>query len=374
MLIVNGKGVVFALSVLMFVTSMAAAQTAHCPVLGSHTPSASDTAFVQGNYTEADALFTHALAEKQVGEHNGVGLVRTLLREHKLGMAEELADSLLSIHPGSAELLTALAEVQLYRGEPWRALETLGRSAAVDPCLSLTHLLRSKIYRLESMYGSERSEVQAAYEIDPSDEEIARAWRQSVSIANDAVSIDKSLPKSALDEPTKLQVRSSAKSMLLNLSESSQTCQVAPANEAAVVSLQPSVRDGKHIDGYKLEVRLPRTRASMRIDTATSGVYLSRALADLNGLKQAQDGIPGTVYAADVTIGPLEFHKCTLGVSDLPFFENADGYIGTDVFLVILDQAGPTKSSVGIVTAATYCGFSAQRIRCGSARRPYASR
>lgn len=70
-------------------------------------------------------------------------------------------------------------------------------------------------------------------------------------------------------------------------------------------------------------------------------MYISRALADVNGLHQAKDGVSGTVCAPNVTIESLEFHECTLGVSDTPFYEKSDGYIGTDVFssyLIKLDQ------------------------------------
>ena len=39
-------------------------------------------------------------------------------------------------------------------------------------------------------------------------------------------------------------------------------------------------------------------------------------------------------------IGPLEFHDCLVGVSDTPFPNKGDGFIGTDVFapyLISLD-------------------------------------
>ena len=333
------------LGALLALPAKAHAQTSPCPVVAPRGPLPAETAFAWGDYTDAEALYTQALVEKPDDEREGAGLVRTLLREQKIMAAADRANSLLAVHPASAMLLTALAEVQLRQGEPWLAAKTLERSAAIDPCLALTHLIRSKVNRIDSMYSSERSEIQAAYEIDPSDEEIARAWRQKVSIANDAVSIDQSLAADDLDASARLRAQVTLKSMLSGLSENSQTCQVVPAITSAVLPLLPSMRDGKHIDGYKLEVKLPQTKAVLQVHTATSGMFISRALADLNGLHQAEDGVPGTVYAANVTIGPLEFHECTLGVSETPFYEKADGYIGTDVFssyLIKLDQPNQT--------------------------------
>lgn len=151
------------------------------------------------------------LAKEPDNERSGAGLVRTLLREQKTVAAANRANSLVAAHPASAGLLTALTEVQLSQGEPWFSKKTLERSAAVDPCLALTHLISSKVNRVDSMYSSERNEIQAAYEIDPSDAEIARAWRQSVSVA-----------ASNLDATEKLQAQVTLRAMLLGLSENSQ--------------------------------------------------------------------------------------------------------------------------------------------------------
>jgi len=329
------------LGAMVALSAAAISQTPACKVVAADGAAPAETAYAEGDYTQAETLYTHALAEKPDDERSGAGLVRTLLRERKIAEAANRADSLLAAHPDSAVFLTALAEVQLRQGVPWLAAKTLDQSAAIDPCLAQTHLTRSRIDRINSMYSSERSEIQAAYAIDPTDAEIARAWRQRVSIANDAVSIDKSMVGSDLDATAKRQAQVTLKSMLSGLSENSQTCQVVPATQSAVLPLLPSIEDGKHIDAYKLGVKLPQTKAVLQVDTAASGLFISRALADLNGLHQAQDGVPGTVYAANVTIGPLEFHDCTLGVSDTPFYEKADGYIGTDVFssyLIKLDQ------------------------------------
>ena len=329
------------LGAFMALIAGASAQTPACKVVAEHGSIPAEEAYASGDYTQAETLYTQALMEKPDDEWLGAGLEQTLLREQKITEAANRAESLLAAHPESALLLTALAEVQLRQGMPWLAAKTLERSATIDPCLALTHLIRSRIDRIDSMYSSERGEIQAAYAIDPTNAEIARAWQQSVSIANDAVSIDKSMVGSDLDAVEKRQVQVTLKSMLSGLSENSQTCEVVPDTPSAVLPLLPSIQNGKHIDAYKLEVKLPQTKAVLQVDTAASGLYISRALADLNDLHQAQDGMPGTVYAANVTIGPLEFHGCTLGVSDTPFYEKADGYIGTDVFssyLIKLDQ------------------------------------
>jgi Aspartyl protease len=87
-------------------------------------------------------------------------------------------------------------------------------------------------------------------------------------------------------------------------------------------------------------VQLAQSKAKLLVDTAASGLYISRALAEQNNL-HADAGAPeDTVHVDQVHIGPLEFRDCTVGVSDTPFQDKADGIIGTDIFasdLIMID-------------------------------------
>jgi hypothetical protein len=63
-------------------------------------------------------------------------------------------------------------------------------------------------------------------------------------------------------------------------------------------------------------------------------------LAEANGFKPGDDTPPGTVHVDHLQVGPLEFRDCIVGVSDTPFSDNADGFIGMDLFasyLITLD-------------------------------------
>jgi hypothetical protein len=116
---------------------------------------------------------------------------------------------------------------------------------------------------------------------------------------------------------------------------------VLPSVESATLPLLPLYLDPKHVDGYRLEVQLPQGKAKLQVDTAASGIYITRALAEQNGLQPGPSDPQGTVHADSVHIGPLEFLDCTIGVSDVPFAGKADGFIGTDIFdsyLITLNQ------------------------------------
>ena len=144
-----------------------------------------------------------------------------------------------------------------------------------------------------------------------------------------------------LDAQTRTKAETTIRSMLPLLHEDSQTCKVVPAASATTIPLLPSKDDGKHIDGFRIEVKFPKSTAKLQLDSAASGIYISKALADQNGFERAPDAPVGTVQAETVQIGSLEFHDCMVGVSEIPFPGKADGFIGTDTlasFLITIDS------------------------------------
>ncbi len=134
-----------------------------------------------------------------------------------------------------------------------------------------------------------------------------------------------------LDAETRQKAEATAQSMMPLLSENSQTCKILPSTPSATLTLLPSKQDGKNIDGYRIEVQLPKSTAKLVVDSAASGLFITRALADANGLQQGANDPQGTVRLDRVHIGPLEFRDCLVGVSETPFIGKADGFIGTDI-------------------------------------------
>jgi tetratricopeptide (TPR) repeat protein len=317
-------------------------QTAACPAIAQHPVTPADIAYREGSYRKAEDLYGEALAQSPHDLQLSAALVHTWLHEGEVSQASAQVNKMIADDARSAATLTALAEVQLYQGQPWEALETLNRAAASDPCYARIHLIRSRALRIDSMYASERAEIQSAYDIDPTDPDIRHAWLSIVSPAREVASIDQSLATMKdLDPETRQKAQASIDSMLPMLSENNQTCKILPAVPSAILPLSPSYQDAKHIDGYRLDVDFPQGKAKLQVDTAASGLYISRALADRNGFQPEAGGAPGTVHVDSVHIGPLEFRDCTVGVSDTPFAGQRDGFIGTDMFasyLITLDH------------------------------------
>ncbi|HWA93273.1 MAG TPA: aspartyl protease family protein [Terracidiphilus sp.] len=364
--------------------SVAVAQQS-CPGISTHPDSPAVNAYAQGNYKLAEELYSQELAQRPKDAMLSAALVQTWLREGEVDKAAAQAAKSLADNPGSAIALTAQAEVEFHRGQPWLALTTLAAAAKADPCYARIHFVRSRILRIDSQYASERAEVQAAHEIDPNDPDIRNAWLSTVQVAKDVQSLHQSLAAgSGLDPVARQRATQTMEDELSLLSENTQTCKATPTvTQNVSLPLAPAIHEMRHaadikrdygtlwhpesgrethnssgqLIGYKLAVDFGQSQASLIVDTAASGVTITRALADANGFAQAPNGPPGTVYVDELKIGPLEFKDCTVGVTEAPVAGQADGFIGTDMFafsLIDLDQpAGkltlsqlPSQSSI----------------------------
>jgi tetratricopeptide (TPR) repeat protein len=318
---------------LLLSAGSAFAQSAACSALPTHQATPAEVAYHQAKYESAESLYQQALLQKPNDPDLNSALVHTLLHEGRISDASIRANQAAGDNPRSAAALTALAEVQLRKGQPWLASQTLDSAATADSCYARAHLIRSRTFRIDSMYASERAELQAAYQIDPSDPDIQHAWLHTVNPAGDIQRIADSLATMPnLDPDVREKAEASAKSMMPLLSEDSQTCQSSPIPAPVTLPLIPSFENVKQIGSYKLGVEFPKSKARLTIDTAASGLYISQALADANGFQHA-DGAPvSTVQVDTLHIGPLEFRNCMVGVSDAPFAAGVEGFIGTDVF------------------------------------------
>jgi hypothetical protein len=309
------------------------AQAAVCSEVPAHEVTPAEAAYQQGKYEVAENLYLQALLAKPGDLELNSALVHALLHEGRISDAWTRAGKAATEAPRSAGALTSLAEVQLRKGQPWLAAQTLDSAAAVDPCYARVHLIRSRIFRIDSMYASERAELDAAYKIDPTDPDIRRSWQHTVNPANDIVRIEESLATMPNLEPEiREKASASATAMMSLLSENSQTCQSAPIAAPVTLPLLASHETVKQINSYKIGVEFPKGKARLTVDTAASGLYISRTLADSLGLQHTEGAPAGTVRADSIHIGALEFRNCMVGVSDTPFAQGVDGFIGTDVF------------------------------------------
>jgi tetratricopeptide (TPR) repeat protein len=358
----------FLLLLFAMVSSVAAAQQG-CPSLSPQPENPADSAYAKGSYSHAEDLYGQELAKHPGDARLSAALVQTWIHEGELNQAAAQALKSLAANPDSAIAVTAQAEVKLHQGQPWLVLPTLAAAARIDPCYARIHFVRSQVLRIDSQYASERAEIQAAYDIDPNDPDIRHAWLSTVQVAQEIESLRQSLATdSKLDAETRQKASQYIEDELSLLSENNQTCKVTPTlTQTTSLPLMPAYHESERtpevksdfgalrpsasereihnlardLVGYKLAVAFDKSKASLRLDTAASGVIITRALADANEFTSAPGAPAGTVHVDKLKIGPLEFKDCSVAVSETPFADKADGFIGTDIFafaLIDLDQ------------------------------------
>jgi tetratricopeptide (TPR) repeat protein len=181
-----------------------------------------DKAYSEERYADAENLYLKALAQRPKDIELTAALVRTLLHEGKISQASAQVNDIFPDNSRSAIALTALAEVQLRQGLPWLAMKSLDEALAANACYARSHLIRSRVLRIDSMYASERAEIQRAFEIEPADPDIQRAWKGIVSSAHEIKSIDESLSTmNDLGVKARQTAEASMHSLMLQLSENS---------------------------------------------------------------------------------------------------------------------------------------------------------
>lgn len=103
----------------------ARAQDHGCAAVAHQETSAADEAYAHGRYEAAESLYVKALSDNPHDAALSAAMVRTLLHEGRVSDAAAQANRGIADNPTAAAALTAKAEVEYRKGQPWLALETL---------------------------------------------------------------------------------------------------------------------------------------------------------------------------------------------------------------------------------------------------------
>jgi predicted aspartyl protease len=322
-----------------------------CSVRQPHPLTEEQLAVIRADLPQAETLYRQKVAHQPKDYELMAGLVRTLLAEQKVDEAESTVKAALAAAPHSAELLTALAEVQFRQGIPWDEEKTLQAAQQADLCYPRVHLVLARYFRFNSYYASSLKEIKLAYQLDPYDPDIRRAWMRTLPLKQRIDELKAYLAAKDID-PDALR-RGQEELAVLESRANSQVsgCHLASPVTATEIPFTPIMRDAENIRGWGLDVFFNDHKSRLQVDTGASGLYVSRSVAEHAGLKPithfdangiGDKGPQGgyLAYADSIKIGGLEFRNCVVGVSDRRSIVDTDGLIGMDVFssfLVTLD-------------------------------------
>ncbi len=326
----------------------------HCHVIPAHEPSPAEKAYLSGNASQAESLYREALGKTPHDAALTAGLVRSLLREQKIDDAASAVATELAATTNSVPLLTASAEVQYRQGKIAQAFATVNQAFKIDPCNPRLYLISARIFRLNSMYASERRDIATAHALDPSDMDIRRTWLGTVPLTQ-RIEEQKQLLATAngMDSEERARVEKGLANLIRWAGNSDKTCHVASDISSTDLPMIPILAEGnsRRIQSWGLRVFFNNKETILGVDTGASGLIINRAVADRAGLKPADriqlggvgdQGPQGgfVAHVDSIRIGTLEFRDCTATVTDRKDILTMDGIIGTDVFsgyLVTLD-------------------------------------
>jgi predicted aspartyl protease len=319
-------------------------------------PSEAEQALQSHRYSDAERIYTEALAANPNSAVALAGLVRVTLAQGKLPEALALAIKDNSAYPNSPLLLNALGEVRFRRGEVDEAAIAFNQSMRLNPCNAVTHYDVARFLNLSGMYASAQRRLEMAHNLSPMNVEITRRWRSTHAVPLTGEQ-RLAMLKTRLDNPSLTDDEKQGVEAAIKGVESREkgSCElVSPVTNVKlpIVSIaNGATATPQDIYAAGLDVFINGKRKRLEIDTGASGLLIGRSVAKSAGLipeveiKASGVGDKGPVgafvtHVDDIKIGSMEFKNCMVRVLEQNSVLQVDGLIGTDVFrdyLVTLD-------------------------------------
>ena len=308
-------------------------------------------------FTEAAAAFQAILAKNPSSAEANAGLVRSLLRGHKLDEAEEAAKKAVAAAPNSAMVHAAAGDVA-FRAGKFADTEAEYRAALkLDATSARAQFGMGRMYRMVSMNKRAKETFAKAHELDPNDDQIAQYWLETLPYAERL----EQAKKMAGDHPTPqesarielLTAVAKKKPWVLTTEIKPTEIKMLPYGHSQVGSFTGHSEGVANVHkGFGLSVRFnDRVSADILLDTGAGGLVIGRKLAEKIGVVKVADTFIGGIgdkgpvsgyigWVDKIRIGGVEFKDCLVEVSSKSDIVDESGLMGTDVFekfLVTLD-------------------------------------
>ncbi|MGB8524872.1 MAG: aspartyl protease family protein [Candidatus Acidiferrales bacterium] len=271
------------------------------------------------------------------------GLARVYLKQNKPSDAFDAASNAVGLTPGKTPAITALGEVYFRQGKLQQAEQLFLKPLQDCDADARSYLGLSRIDRATSDYNRAKSAVIRAYNLDPDDPEIGRAYIATLSPSELKV-LRENLGREPNEEARNRDTLE--RKMALFERESGQpvhTCHPTSKVTATQTALEAMFDGPRRIRGYGLTVKVNGASARLLLDTGADGIVIDQKIADKAGVRKVVEhdskGIGDKAAAAgyigfadSIEIGDLQFEGCYVDVLDRNSVMDDDGLIGADVF------------------------------------------
>jgi tetratricopeptide (TPR) repeat protein len=306
-----------------------------------------------GNFDAAIEKYREMLRSNPKNPDALAGVIRSYLKKKDVAQAAEEAKTALTLSDAHT-VLTAVAEVYFRQGRisdaegEWVKVINSGYPDA------RAYLGLARVRRAVSMYESAKNFIDKAYEIDPNDTDIQRAWVATLSPAERIVYLERFLAgPNDIDNEQRGDTQHYLDYLKARLILPKRNCRLVSKIAATETPLVRLLTDPQHLRGYGLSVLVNGHESKLLLDTGASGIVLDRPAAQKAGITKISEtrvwgiGSKGSKHgylavADSIKVGELEFQNCTIEVVESRSVAEEQGLIGADVFgsfLVDIDFA-----------------------------------
>lgn len=311
--------------------------------------------FNAGRFAEAHQAFTAQLPQCAAADLCGrvhAGIIRSLLRQEKVKEADQAAAAAQATWPSDPFVRTAIGEVRFRQGRLFTADKEFVAAANTRPVTDPRAFLGlARYYEVVSMFKRRAEMLEVAHRLDPADPEIRYHWLliQPLSVRLRELKLLLAGDNN-LDKDEREGVHHAIALSEKRAKNPDKRCRLVSQKESAETPMRPLMNGPQRFYGVGLDVKLNDRKAKLLLDTGSSGLLISKRLADKAGLEYLTEtkglgiGDKGqfsvqTANAHSIEIGELRFEDCVVDVIDSSQL-GQDGLIGADVFsnyLVTLD-------------------------------------
>ena len=280
------------------------------------------------------------------------GMVRSLLKADDVKAADDASQKAMVAFAESALVHAARGDVYFRRGMIPEAEGEYKAALKLNDQTARAWLGQGRVDAVYTRYSSSNTAITKARDLDPEDGDALYEWAIRRHYPDNVAALEKHMAEHRNDEEEERHEREYIE-FLKALAGRKVWIQSHDVDHTELKLESLTIGASLTRRGYGLRVRLnDRANVTLLLDTGTSGVVITRKLAEkIKAQKLSEHGIegvgksgPARGYRAmvdKITIGELEFNDCFIDVTPREIAE-VDGLIGTEIFskyLVTLDTA-----------------------------------
>jgi tetratricopeptide (TPR) repeat protein len=297
--------------------------------------------FRKADFRGAAAAFQKIIDTKPSPEAYS-GLVRSWLKADDVKAADESSQKALAALPDSALTHAARGDVLFRRGMISEAEDEYQTAFKLDDKSCRAWLGQGKVDEIYTRHKKSREAIAKAHELDPEDGDALYEWAIRQPFPDSVAALEKHLANYHDDAEQERHERE-YKELIKALAGRKVWILAHDIDHTEIKMELLTIGANFSRRGFGLRVRLnDRATATLLLDTGSSGVVITRKLAEKIGAhklsEQSIEGVgksgPAAGYKAlvdKITIGDLEFHDCLIQATPREIPE-VDGVIGADVF------------------------------------------